>query len=89
MTRTALVTGASSVALLRTLRLSEHAAPASRLTLDRRADDRRADDRRADDHCFDLPALHPAARQQGTRTGAASPRHGSAPMAPHRPARHR
>ncbi|WP_406342013.1 hypothetical protein [Streptomyces sp. NBC_01578] len=65
MTRTALVTGASSVALLRTLRLSEHAAPASRLTLDRRADD----------HCFDLPALLPAARQRGTRTGAACPRH--------------
>ncbi|MFD4226975.1 hypothetical protein [Streptomyces sp. NPDC058545] len=84
MTRTAVVTGASSVALLRTLRLSEHAAPASRLTLDRRADDHYADD-----HCFDLPALLPAARQRGTRTGAACPRHGSAPMAPHRPARHR
>ncbi|MFB7307852.1 hypothetical protein [Streptomyces sp. NPDC056192] len=84
MTRTALVTGASSVALLRTLRLSEHAAPASRLTLDRRADDRRADDQ-----CFDLPTLHPAARQRGTRTGVACPRHGSAPMGPHRPARHR
>ncbi|MFF3061223.1 iron-containing redox enzyme family protein [Streptomyces sp. NPDC057909] len=39
--------GAAYLALLRTLRLSEHAAPVPRLTIDRRIDD----------HCFDLAAL--------------------------------
>ncbi|WP_392874889.1 hypothetical protein [Streptomyces sp. LN499] len=37
----------------------------------------------------DDPAVLPAGRQRGARTGAACPRHGSEPMVPHRPARHR